>query len=104
MTSWVAGFFDGMRTMMRGKKGAAAAILIGLAMIFFVGMVYVVMTEPFDAVMSKFNESMAGTPYQGTYTKLQTNWTLWPIIVTITIILWVVLNGLKRQPDEFGGL
>lgn len=89
---------------MRGKRAQNSGPIVwivAMLLIFTVGIIYVTMTVGWDAVYDQF---MPGLPaeYQGTATRMQTMWKLWPIAVTIGILLWAFIMQTRNNPGGNG--
>ena len=95
------------QSIMHNKKGDGWVFLVGLISLFFVGLVYIVMTQPFYQINDAINNSMSNADptilarSQDSFSRINTVWNWWPIIVILGIILWVILNMIRRQPYQY---
>ena len=86
----------------RSKKGNVAVIwLLALVSVFVVALVYIVMTEPFNAIDQKLSPEI-NESYQPTVDKIRTIWTNWPILVIFAIILGAIVLTLKQRGSDPG--
>lgn len=81
------------------KKGQAYVWIFALAFLFMIGVVYIIMTKPFITIHDIFAPNFTGTQYEPTIQKIRTFWVVWPILVTVGIIIWALLSSMRRDPN-----
>lgn len=85
--------------MKRKKKGQLTVWLFALLFLFMIALVYIVMTKPFLMVRDKFESNFTGTEFAGTFEKINTFWTVWPILVIVGVIIWAVFSSMNKGPN-----
>lgn len=81
--------------MMRRKKKGQAQLMVwflALLFLFMIALVYIIMTKPFILVRDKFEQNFTGTEFQATFDKINTFWTVWPILVIVGVIIWAFVS------------
>lgn len=79
------------------KKAQAFIWLTVMVMIFGMGLIYILLTQPFDRISSNLGGNFTGTQYQPTYDKMQTIWDMWLFIFIFGIIIWGILSTMKER-------
>lgn len=82
------------------KKGNAFAWVSAIGTLFVLAIAYVVMTQPFEYIFST-TAAANFSGYTETRSLLQTTWQWFPAIILFGIVLWVLLQTLRR--DTYGG-
>lgn len=85
---------------MNDKKGQAFVWLTALMLIFSVGLIYIVMSRPFEVVLDTGRTLVNSTEYKNTFTQLNTFWKLWPVLVVVGLLMWAFLESMRRDPNE----
>lgn len=86
--------------LMKSKKGAAFTWIAALMMIFFIAIIYIVMTEPFEVVYDEMR-GRVDADHQTVFDQIRSVWGLWPLILIIGILAWAVLRSMRRDPNEY---
>ena len=90
-----------MRKNLRGKRGAAFVWLSALMAIFMVGLLYLVMTQPYMTVYDYVDARVNSTDYDTTFTQIRTYWRAWPLLVLAGLIMWAFIATMRKDPNEY---
>ncbi len=88
-----------MRKQRNNKKGQVVVWIFALVFLFMTALIYIIMTKPFLLVRDKFEGNFTGTEFEETFTRLNTFWRIWPILVVLGVFLWAVLSTIKQNPQ-----
>lgn len=88
-----------MKKFRISKKAQVSVWLFALLFLFMTGLVYIIMTKPFLMVRDKFESNFTGTEFEGTFNKLNTFWTVWPILVVVGVLIWAFLTSTRQNPN-----
>lgn len=84
------------------KKGAAFIWLAVMLAIFGMGLLYLLLNQPYERISDTFSGNFTGTIYEPTYNKMQTIWKWYPAIALVGFIIYGILSTLrKREQDAF---
>ena len=86
----------------KGQTSAAGIWLGALALLFMVGVLYLVMNQPFDMIYDIVENNTAGTIGENTVPKIAAYWRAWPIYSMIGIIVGAYILTLRNR-DDMGG-
>ena len=89
---------------MRGKKAqnsGPAVWFIAMLLIFTIGIIYITMSVGWDAVYDKFQPGLPAE-HQATATRMNSIWSLWPLVVTVGIIIWAFIMQSRNNPGTNG--
>ena len=81
------------------QRGSAFAWMTILISIFIVILLWVVLTEPIDQVTTAFENRMPTDNAVSTFNALKMVWNIWPIILIIFLVIYGIMNSLKREYD-----
>jgi len=79
------------------KKAQAFTWLYVMVMIFAMGLIYIMLNQPFDRIRDTLGGNFTGTQYHDTYLKINTVWDMWLLIFLIGAIIFGILSTMKRQ-------
>ena len=83
------------------RKAQAFVWIAGLIFLFFIGLFYIVMDQAFVKVTNTtLVTNMPGLVYEGTFNKLDVLWDLMLVAATIGVIMFWLVNSLRRKTDE----
>ena len=85
--------------MRKQRKAQVTVWIFALLFLFMIALVYIIMTKPFLLVRDKFEGNFTGTEFEETFTRLNTFWKIWPILVTLGVFLWALLSTIKTNPQ-----
>ena len=89
-----------MRSVLKreGKRGQITVWFFALVFLFIIALVYIVMTKPYIAVRDLIGPNFTGTEFQPTFDKINTFWTLWPVLVIIGVFIWAFVQSGSTGP------
>lgn len=82
------------------KKAQAFVWLFVMFVIFAMGLIYTVFSQPFHQVVGILEKNVTGTPYEPTKDKIVTIWDFFLLIFLIAMIIWGILAAQRRNPNE----
>ena len=88
-----------MRKIINQKKGQVVVWIFALVFLFMIALIYIIMTKPFLLIRDRFEANFTGTEFEETFTRLNTFWRIWPILVVLGVFLWAVLSTIKQNPQ-----
>ena len=88
-----------MRKQRNQKKAQVTVWIFALVFLFMTALIYIIMTKPYILVRDKFVDNFTGTEFEETFTRLNTFWRIWPILVLLGVFLWAVLSTIKQNPQ-----
>lgn len=88
--------------MFKGKKGAAVTWIAFLVVIFLVGIVYIIMSEPWTILYNTFTTNLTADQLEVS-NKINNMWNLWPLLFIVVAAIITLWKLLKDEPDT-GGL
>lgn len=84
------------------KKGQLGmALIIGLAGLFFLAIIYFTMTGPYERIRDEFNSSFSTSEEFEVVKNVDNVWHWAFIILAFTLVLYIVIVALGRQPREY---
>jgi len=86
---------------MKKKKaqGQLAVWVYALLFLFMISLIYIIMTKPFIYIRDKYDSNFTGSQFEDTYKKINTFWTLWPILVIVGVLLWAFVSTMSQSPN-----
>jgi len=81
------------------KRGSAFTWVMITVMVFSIGLIYMVMTQPIIAIQSTtWSYVKNDTDYAQSYNTVVMVWKYWPIVVLIGLIIVGIMMSLKQEP------
>ena len=81
----------------RKKKAQLTVWFFALIFLFIVALVYIVMTKPYITIRDMFAPNFTGTEFEPTLDKINTFWTVWPILVIVGVFIWAFVQGQRQS-------
>lgn len=88
--------------IMKSKKSQAFVWLYILVFIFGIGLLYIILNQPFELFQDKLGGNFTGTQYETTYIQINTLWNLFLVASLLGAIIYGILSTMRKKDDYYG--
>ena len=85
----------------KSKKSQAFMWLGIIALIVIMGLIYIILDQPWDKVSEISKTNFTGTQYEPTYKKIHTVWDYFLVLFLLAILAFGILTVMRKRNETY---